>query len=116
MGLEASVLEEIQLLVACGFENRGSLYVRIFETMGEELGLTDEVTRVEDLDASTRSLLRDAIEEAFAEKEEECCSWPSTTDCDRLRKASDELNARGIVALENCGFTQEEGAVVGRRS
>lgn len=109
MALPEAVLEQIELLVEGGFENRESLFLRIFETMGEELGLAEEVTRIEELDASTRSFLRDAIEEAFSRQEQESTSWPATTDCDRLRQAFDSLNAQGIVALENCGFTQQEG-------
>jgi len=109
MGLAESVLQEIQLLVACGFENRESLYFRIFQTMGEELGLADEVTTIENLDAPTRSLLRDAIEQAFTRNEEQSLSWPATTDCDRLHRAFDVLNNQGIVALENCGSTQDDG-------
>jgi len=109
MGLAESVLQEIQVQVACGFENRESVCVRILESMGEELGLAEEATTIEDLDAATSALLVDAIEEAFARGEEESRSWPSTTDCDRLRNAFDVLNRQGIVALENCGFTQDDG-------
>src|SRR5262245_59289231 len=103
------VLEEIELLVTSGFDNRESVYFHIFESMGEQLGLADEVTHIEDVDSATSAMLRAAIEEAFARKEAESSSWPVTTDSDRLRRAFDALDEQGIVALENCGFTQQEG-------
>jgi hypothetical protein len=109
MSLPRDVLQEIQLVVKGGFDNRDSLYFRIFETMFEELGVPEEVTHIDQLDAETRTELQAAIEEAFSRREAEMQSWPSTTDCDRLRKAFDVLDKQGIVALENCGYTQDDG-------
>ena len=38
-------------------------------------------------------------------------SWPTPTDCERLRAAFDVLEKQGIVALEDAGFTQHDGCV-----
>lgn len=109
MPLAESVLQEIQLRVEGGFENRHSLLALLFESMGEELGLPENVTALEQLDAETRSQLVDAIDLAFRKKADEERSWEPTTDCDRLLSAFVELEAKGIIAIENCGFTLQEG-------
>ena len=36
-------------------------------------------------------------------------TWPAVTDCDRLDQAFAALNARGIIALQNAGYTQSDG-------
>lgn len=36
-------------------------------------------------------------------------AWPEITDCDRLDNAFDELNALGIIALHNTGYTMSDG-------
>src|SRR5579872_5985911 len=36
-------------------------------------------------------------------------NWPEETDCDRLDRVFDSLNQRGIVALQNAGYTQSDG-------
>ena len=49
------------------------------------------------------------IDEEFARKLEVERAWPAVTDCDKLDRAFDELNETGIIALQNAGFTQDEG-------
>jgi hypothetical protein len=107
--LTDAVWQEIQMRVGAGFDNHESLLYRIFETMGEELDLGDDVTDITQLDESKRSLLQDAIQRAFVRRMEEMQAWPVKTDCERLQAAFDALGKHGIVALENCGFTQEDG-------
>jgi hypothetical protein len=53
--------------------------------------------------------LRAEIEEEFRRKVAEEETWPETTDCDRLDEAFDELEADGILALHNAGYTQDNG-------
>ncbi|MDP2274466.1 MAG: hypothetical protein Q8N23_20540 [Archangium sp.] len=71
MSLPRNVLQEIESLAACGFDNRDSLYFRIFETMGESLELPDDLTHIDQVDAETRTELQAAIEEAFSRRERE---------------------------------------------
>lgn len=110
-GLSEAVWQETQLRVAAGYDNRASLLLRLFETMGEELGLGEGVRDIEQLDEGTRTLLEESIERAFSSRSEAAQSWPRETDCDRLRRAFDTLARRGIVALDRCGFTLQDGFV-----
>jgi hypothetical protein len=50
-----------------------------------------------------------SIDMEFARKLEVERAWPIVTDCDKLDRAFDELNETGIIALQNAGFTQDEG-------
>jgi hypothetical protein len=119
MDLPVSVLEEIRLLVRCGYANRMQVCESILDLSWEELGMIaepiptqpDAVMIVADhpTNAAISERLRGAIDEAFSRKAEEQNSWPAVTDCDRLRSAFDVLDKQGIVTLENAGFTQQEG-------
>lgn len=55
------------------------------------------------------ALLRAAVGPEFASKEAAEATWPPTTDCDRLDAAFAALDARGIIALQNAGYTLSEG-------
>ena len=61
-----------------------------------EIGLDIEVVR--------KSLSAEFAKKAVAEK-----SWPKETDCDRLDRVFDALDAAGIVALQNAGYTMSDG-------
>ncbi|WP_407659928.1 DUF6891 domain-containing protein [Hyalangium gracile] len=109
MALPDSVLKEIDTLVAAGFDNHESLYLHLFGTMGDMFELPAGITQLSEIPPGTRRLVREAIAAAFAKRAEEQSPWPSVTDGDRLRAAFAELEQRGIVALEHCGVTQDEG-------
>lgn len=109
MALSEVVLQEVQALVEYGFHNRHSLFVEVFEGMADELGLPEDVTEIGQMDAATVAELRAAIEEAFSRQADAQRSWAGPTDCDRLRQAFDVLDAQGIVSLEGCGDSQDEG-------
>jgi hypothetical protein len=49
------------------------------------------------------------IDEEFARKLQVERAWPLVTDCDKLDRAFDELNDSGIIAIQNAGYTQDEG-------
>lgn len=55
------------------------------------------------------TFLRSAVAAEFAEKAAAEASWPEHTDCDRLDEAFESLNAFGIVALQNAGYTMSDG-------
>jgi hypothetical protein len=60
-------------------------------------------------DEADEASLRAAVRPEFARKAAAQASWPTTTDCDRLDEAFKELNARGIIALQNTGLAMSDG-------
>ena len=54
-------------------------------------------------------MLRAAVLPEFEKKAAAEASWPQRTDCDRLDEAFEELNAAGIIALHNAGYTMSDG-------
>jgi hypothetical protein len=58
---------------------------------------------------SDEVLLRAAVGSEFKKKAATEATWPSVTDCDRLDQAFDELNAHGIIALQNTGYEMSDG-------
>ncbi|MDB5331472.1 MAG: hypothetical protein JWP03_2623 [Phycisphaerales bacterium] len=55
------------------------------------------------------SMLRSAVVPEFEKKAAAELEWPRSTDCDRLDEVFDALNARGVVALQNAGYTSSDG-------
>jgi hypothetical protein len=55
------------------------------------------------------AFLRAAVRPEFAKKAAAQASWPSRTDCDRLDEAFEELDSRGIIALQNAGMEMSDG-------
>jgi hypothetical protein len=96
MSLNPETLREIDGLVRGGFEERA----RIIEILCEEMyapGELDEADVIAAVDAAFTALAQDKT------------TWPATTDCDRLDGVFAALNARGIIALQNAGYTQSDG-------
>src|SRR5262245_54432258 len=60
-------------------------------------------------DDADEAMLRAAVAPEFGKKAAAEASWPDRTDCDRLDQAFEELNARGVVALHNAGYTMSDG-------
>ncbi len=56
-----------------------------------------------------RSEVEAAVSEEMATLAREQVSWPEVTDCDRLTDAFRDLNRKGVIALENAGYTQSDG-------
>ncbi len=108
MGLSEEVHEKVRTLVASGYENHETVLQRIIESLPEEFraGEDGETTPP---DPEQVAQLRSLIDEEFARRLDEMQSWPATTDCDRLHEAFEALGTQGVVALENCGFTQDDG-------
>ena len=94
--LDPETIDEIAAYVRSGFYDRE----RIMEVFCEEMYGPGE------LDAEEVSA---AIDEEFAKWESEKRTWPSVTDCDRLDQAFAAMNERGVVALQNAGYTQSDG-------
>jgi hypothetical protein len=96
MALDSRLLQQIRHLVRGGFVNRN----RAVEIICEELYAPGELPADE---------VATAVDLAFKELEREAADWPAVTDCDRLDTAFAALLARGIVALQNTGYTQSDG-------
>jgi hypothetical protein len=89
-------LEEISAMVRSGFYTKDDLMPIFCEEMyapGELI--PDEVAS--------------ALDSEFARLAEEQHSWPAVTDCDRLDEAFLAMNSRGVIALQNAGYTQSDG-------
>jgi hypothetical protein len=115
MSLPDDVLQDIRFQIVQGFSNRETVFEHTIVNHAWKLGVTQEEFGLEDFAPDTLAALRDAIESAFVEFESAAATWPSPTDCERLRAAFDVLDGLGIVALENAGLTQEDGIQLAAR-
>lgn len=68
--------------------------------------ICEEIYEPGDLD---RDEVVAAISAAVARRENAKSTWPPETDNDRLERAFEALNRRGVVALHNAGNTQSDG-------
>lgn len=83
-------------------------------TFGDVLDETTEyfLESYEDQAEAVELISRREIETAFADHLAEQATWPAVTDCDRLDRVFEALNAGGIVArhdftcCQNCGFAE----------
>ena len=96
MALPTAVLEEISVLVRARFDGKP----RLLEIFGEEMYEPGELPRDE---------VSQAIDEEERKLAAEETTWPEVTDCDRVADAFSALHARGVIALENAGYTQSDG-------
>ena len=88
------ILDAIRSHVWSGFDSPADVH-RVIDDLLE--GDADE------------GLLRAAVGPEFARKQAAEKAWPQTTDCDRLDAAFETLNATGIIALQNAGYTMSDG-------
>lgn len=91
---EEYILENIRCWVWSGFYDSDEVNEMIGDILEED---ADE------------EMLRTAVPEEFAKKAEAETTWPAETDCDRLDAAFELLNAEGIIALQNAGYTMSDG-------
>jgi len=94
--LSEETLAEIASMVRSGFYEHDRV-IEIF---------TEEMYEPGELDAKE---VREAVNKNFSEYETEKKSYPETTDCDRLDDAFAGMNSRGVIALQNAGYTQTDG-------
>lgn len=94
------LFDRVEVAVRGGFEDEDELLESLEAWVEEVLGEADG-TLVAELDAHTRKLLREQrVREA---------GWREPTLNDAIDSAFEELNANGIVALENAGYTLSDG-------
>jgi hypothetical protein len=94
--LSPEILDQMRTQVRCGFYDKD----RLIALFCEEMYAPGELSPDEVSDAIDREL------ELFEEEQE---SWPPDTDCDRLDRAFEAMSQRGLIALQNAGFTQSDG-------
>ena len=91
---EQYICESIKVWVWSGFYN-------LDEIMHMANDILEEDT---DVDVLMQYARNELAQKKVAEQ-----SWLQITDCDRLNAAFDELNALGIIALHNTGYTMSDG-------
>ncbi len=84
--------------VRAGYRGEQSLLAHLEEVVRGEGGDSDAVA---ELLAYAREVLDERVQEEVR--------WSEPTTNDRIRRAFEELNARGILALENAGYTLSDG-------
>src|SRR5262249_28094424 len=94
--LSSETIAEIRAQVRCGCYDKERLMAVFCEEMYEPGELSPgEVS--------------DALDREFQQFEFEKASWPPVTDCDRLDRAFEAIRKRGLIALQNAGYTQSDG-------
>jgi hypothetical protein len=94
--LDPETQSEIAAMVRSGFYDRD----RLVEIFAEEMYAPGELHPEE---------VAGAIDANFAAHAVEKESYPPITDCDRLDSAFMAMNQRGIIAIQNAGYTQSDG-------
>jgi hypothetical protein len=89
-------LEHISTLVRSGFHPKEIL----MEMFCEEIYAPGELDPDE---------VSSAIDAEFQKLSAEQANWPDVTDCDRLDIVFAALNERGVAALQNAGYMQDDG-------
>lgn len=91
---------QVEHAVRGGFEDEDELLEDLEQRVEDELGEADGAL-VEALEAHARKL--------FREQRAREAGWSEPTMNDAIDQAFEELNARGIVAMQNAGYTMSEG-------
>jgi hypothetical protein len=94
--MDSDALAQIDWMARSGFYDHDT----ILEIVTEQMFEPGEV----DADAASAAIRERLLAKRVAE-----ASWPDETDCDRLDAAFATLNAAGIVALQNAGYTLSDG-------
>jgi hypothetical protein len=94
--ISQEVRQEIDGLVRSGFYDKG----RLIEIFCEEMYEPGELPEEE---------VANQIDLAFSRLSDEMATWPLVTDCNKLDTVFSKLNNRGIIALQNAGYTQSDG-------
>lgn len=92
MDKKTEAIHAVRDLVWAGFYDAEEIAIIIEEDLGED-----------------RNWLRQEAEKEMARKRAEEATWPATTDCDRLDRVFNTLEAQGILALQDAGLTKSGG-------
>ena len=96
MRLPQEAIEQIHVLARGGFETPERVVEIICEAAYEP----------GELDANE---VAGSVRQAFRALQAEMRAWPEITDCDRLDQVFAVLNSKGIVSVQNAGYTQSDG-------
>ncbi len=96
MALDAEAGQQIRRLVRGGFMSRE----RIVQVMCQDLYEPGELAEHE---------VTARVSEELTALHAEAAGWPAITDCERLDAAFAAMSARGLIALQNAGYTQSDG-------
>ena len=94
--LSPEVIDQMRTQVRCGFYDKE----RLMALFCEELYAPDDLSPAE---------VSEALDHELEQLKHEQASWPSETDCDRLDQAFEAMIERGLIALQNAGYTQSDG-------
>lgn len=125
-GIAAVALAVSGILVCWACVHTGgdtkAMFVEITPSMAEEIALRVRAAAYEESeliewfsqeyfypDELDPDAVRTVIRAEMARLATESASWPAVTDCDRLDAAFNAMRARGVIALQNAGYTQSDG-------
>lgn len=94
---EQDTLSMLKVWVWSGFHGEADAAEMLEDHLSEEDAIADP------------EAIRRALAAEFKAKFTAETSWPKETDCDRLDRVFEALNAQGICALQNAGYTQSDG-------
>ncbi|MDH6115955.1 hypothetical protein ABH930_002182 [Kitasatospora sp. GAS204A] len=100
----AHLFARLEDVVRGGFESRQDILDRVEEDVEDEFGELD-ADDLADLVAELEAHVRRLWDDQRARE----ASWREPTTNDAIDQAFAELNARGIVALQNAGYTMSDG-------
>ena len=107
--LPDQIVAEIHSQVRHGYYPREVVVGSVLHFFGAELGVDEGVQHLDDVPEALVASVRDAVDRAFRELEAEAASWPSPTDCQRIRAAFDALEREGgIHVIANADLDREE--------
>jgi hypothetical protein len=93
--LKHEIFQQIQLIIQSGFYEKEETIEIIRNTFTERP--VDENWLSQEIDKRLEAQLKAQS------------AWPAVTDFDKLATVFDKLNASGIIALHNTGYTREDG-------
>lgn len=94
--IKNEVLEQLELDIKFGFENKEELFDSIREMFYDE----------DDFD---EDWLRQIISEKYEQHQNDSLTWTRPNDFDRLVKSFDQLIKEKIVCLHKAGYTKQDG-------
>ncbi len=105
MSITEEIQEIINFYVWSGLYTQEEIEEIILKTVREEYLYFPEPGDGEINETEIRRI----IATEYQKKKSEELTWRTETDCDRLDRVFEELNAQGILAIQNAGYTQSDG-------
>ena len=94
--IKDEALEQLDLDIKFGFENKEDLFEGIKEMFYDEADFDDD-------------WLRETISVKYKQHQKDSLTWTRPTDFEKLAKAFDELIEEKIVCLHKAGYTKQDG-------